>query len=87
MGSEERPEAARFLRSFADAVTVTPGFGASALFLVGVDGYKDGAAVWRAYNDETEEQAIHLESSPSRKLDSWLRFFRLGGLVCSWGME
>ncbi|ROW07614.1 hypothetical protein VPNG_06793 [Cytospora leucostoma] len=52
IGSEERPEAARFLRSFADAMTVTPGFGARTLFVVGVDGCKSGAAVWRAYNDE-----------------------------------
>ncbi|KAK7746435.1 hypothetical protein SLS53_002394 [Cytospora paraplurivora] len=52
IGSEERPEAARFLWSFADAMTMTPGFGASAMFVVGVDGCKNGAAVWKAYNDE-----------------------------------
>lgn len=51
IGSEEQAEAAKFLRSFADAVTASPRIGANALFVVGVDGCKDGDTVWRAYND------------------------------------
>lgn len=51
IGSEERLEAAHFLRGFADAVTTSPHVGTSALFVIGIDGCKDGAAVWRAYND------------------------------------
>ncbi|ROV95726.1 hypothetical protein VMCG_07554 [Cytospora schulzeri] len=51
IGSEERPEAAQFLRWFADAATASPRINTSALFVVGVDGCKDGDIVWRAYND------------------------------------
>lgn len=49
IGSYSRPEAADFLGSFASAVKAS---GQKAMFIVGVDGCKDGDKVWHAYNDK-----------------------------------
>lgn len=49
LGSSSRSEAAAFLSRFAGATRTAK---QKALFIVGVDGCKDGQKVWHAYNDK-----------------------------------
>ncbi|EXJ81082.1 hypothetical protein A1O3_07370 [Capronia epimyces CBS 606.96] len=52
LGSFTRPDAAGFLAGFVHALDHGPSrSGSEPLFIIGLDGCKDGESVWHAYND------------------------------------